>query len=238
MKKISKKDLILLIVSAAILTAVAIFVFVFWETAYDLAMRIINGVDRVEDYVLSLGWTGFALTVLLIVACFFFPVISSAPLQIVCGIAYGILGGSITVFIAFTLATQLFFLFRQNLRVFSSPRQLERRAALEKRIKESGKSIVPAVILAFMLPAVPFIVICNLAASSMRWWKYTLIVCLGMIPDILVTIYVGEKLLSTSPVASVISLTAIIIVVTLSMMYNDKLIEWMFRPKADKGENK
>ncbi len=239
MKKITKKDKTLLIVSAVILLAVAIFVMVFWDTAYSILDKLLNGMDLVQDYIQSFGWVGIVIMMLIIIVLFFFPVISSMPIQVACGIAYGIFGGGLIVWLALVIATQLLYLFRQNLKVFSSPKQIEKRLELEKLIKESDRHIVWALIIAYALPAVPFLVISNLAASGLNYWKYTLVTVLGMIPDVLVTLFLGQKLLSTSPVASVITLIAVIVVIGLSIIFNDKLVKLAFTSrKKRKAEPK
>ncbi len=230
----TSKDKILLSVSAIILLSITVFLIVFWDTAYSILERMLNGVDLVEDYIRVLGVVGIMTMMLIIIIFFFFPVISSMPVQIACGIGYGIWGGGAIVLLALVIATQLLYLFRQNLKIFSSPKQVEKRKELEKMIRESDRSIYFALILAYLLPAVPFLVISNLAASGLKYWKYTLVTVLGMIPDILTTLFIGEKLLSSSPIASVITLLAVIVVIALSIIFNDKLVKWAFTSKKKK----
>ncbi len=238
MKKFSLKDKILLSISAIILISVATFVIVFWDTAYSVLEKMLNGVDLVEDYIKSLGFPGVIVLMLIIILCFFFPFISSMPVQIACGIAYGLPIGSLIVLISAFIASQLLYLFRQNLKVFSSPKQLKKRQELEKLIKESNRNIYFALIIAYLLPAVPFLVISNLAASGLKYWKYTLVTLLGMIPDILATIFLGEKLLSNSPVASVITLVAILVIIVLSIIFNDKLVSFAFTSRRKQKKEK
>ncbi len=228
--KLTKKDKLLLCVSAGVLLAIGIFVIVCWDATYTVLSRMLTGMDRVEDYIQSLGFVGLAVMVLVMVLCFFFPVIPAAPIQVACGIAYGMVGGSIVVMIAVFIGAQLLYLFRQNLRIFSSPRQIRKRRELEKMIQESDRNIYAAIIIAYLLPAIPFLVISNLAASGLKYPKYTVITFFGMIPDIITTLFLGEKLLSSSPLASVITLIAIIAIMTLSFIFNDKLVELVFAP--------
>ncbi len=236
MKKPSKKDTILLSISATILVAIAVFLIVFWDTAYAILEKLLNGIDLVQDYIRSFGIVGIIVMMIIIIVLFFFPFISSMPIQIACGIGYGIWLGGLIVLTSLFIATQLLFLFRQNLRVFSSQKQIKKRQELEKLIRESDRNVYFAIAIAYLLPAVPFLVISNLAASCLKYWKYTLVTIAGMIPDILVTIFLGEKLLSTSPVASVITLIAVIIVITLSIIFNDKLVYLAFAPRKKKNK--
>ncbi len=235
MKKITTKDKLLLSLSALILVAIAIFLIRYRNIAYSLAEKMLRGVDLVEEYIHSLGLIGITIMILIMIFCFFFPMISSIPVQIACGITYGILGGSAIAMLALILATQLLYLFRQNLKVFSSPKQIQKRKELEKMIAESDRNLYFALLIAYLLPAVPYLVISNLAASGLNYRKYTLVTVLGMIPDLVCTIFLGEKMLSTSPIASIITLIVMVIVITLSIIFNDKLLTWVFAPKKKKG---
>ncbi len=235
MKRINKKDKVLLLLSAVILLVIAAFVIIFWADAYSLLKRMLAGVDLVEDYIQSLGLSGIVAMVIIMIACFFFPVISSAPIQVACGISYGLAGGSLIVLAAFFIAAQLLYLFRQNLRIFSSLKQIRKRLKLQKMIRESDRNIYVALMIAYALPAVPFLVICNLAASGLNYRKYTMVTTLGMIPDIIVTLFLGKKLLSSSPTASIITLFALLVIIVLSIVFNDKLVELAFVSKKKKG---
>ncbi len=237
MKNLTKRDKILLIISGVILLVVTIFVSAFWDTAYSIFQRMLNGVDLVEEYIQSFGITGVIAMMMIMVFSFFVPVVSSVPVQVACGISYGFWGGSIIVWLSMFIATQLLYLFRQNLRAFSSPKQIEKRKELEKLIKDSNRNIYFAIMLAYVMPAIPFLVICNLAASGLKYEKYTLITSLGMIPDILVTLFLGKKLLSSSPTASIITLIAIITIIVLSIIFSDKLVYLAFSSKKKNKDN-
>lgn len=236
MKKITKKDKILIGVTATILLSAVIFVITFWEPTITLIEQMLSGVDLVQEYIKSLGIIGIVVMILIIIGCFFLPIISSMPVQIACGIAYGLFGGGFIVLFALTIASQLLFLFRQNLKVFYSKKHVEKRQELEQRIKDSNRSIIPALIIAYLLPGIPFLVISNLAATGLKYWKYTLITVLGSIPDVVITLFLGEKLLASSPVASIITLFVIITIIIFSMIFNDKLVNWAFRPRKQKNE--
>ena len=72
--------------------------------------------------------------------------------------------------------------------------------------------------LAYLAPFVPFMVIHSIAAESgMKWWKYALITLLGPLPDVIVTLWAGVKITtSSSPIVSYIILIVIIVIVVLT----------------------
>ena len=84
----------------------------------------------------------------------------------------------------------------------------------------------------------PFLVIHMIAADSgMKWWKYALITLVGPMPDIIVTLWAGVKITtSSSPIVSYVILLVILVIVVLSMVYKKKLVDWIFKPK-EKVEN-
>ena len=67
----------------------------------------------------------------------------------------------------------------------------------------------------------------------MKWWKYSLITLLGPLPDIIITLWLGVKVTSSSPVVSYIILMIIITCVVLSMIYKEKLVNLIFAPKKE-----
>ena len=67
----------------------------------------------------------------------------------------------------------------------------------------------------------------------MKWWKYALVTLLGPIPDIIVTLWAGVKITTASPIVAYIILVIIIIIVVFSMIYKNKLVDLIFKPKEE-----
>ena len=109
---------------------------------------------------------------------------------------------------------------------------------MEEKIKNSKRSIYVFLFLAYLAPFVPFLLIHTVAAGSgMKWWKYALITLLGPLPDIVVTLWAGVKITtSSSPLTSYIILLVIIVCVVCSIAYKEKIIDFIFAPKEKKDE--
>ena len=92
--------------------------------------------------------------------------------------------------------------------------------------------------LAYLAPFVPFLVIHMVAADSgMKWWKYALVTLFGPMPDIIVTLWAGVKITTSStPITSYIILVVIIAIVVLSMVFKNKIVDLIFTPK-EKNKN-
>ena len=68
----------------------------------------------------------------------------------------------------------------------------------------------------------------------MKWWKYALVTLLGPLPDIVTTLYLGSKIATTSsPATSLIVLLLVIGCICLSLIYKEKIIDWVFAPKKE-----
>lgn len=237
-EKINKKEITIVIITALILTALIVFSIINWEVIIYLFEQVSSGADVVQDYILSLGIVGVIAMSIVMIVCFFFPFISSVPIQLASAVSYGLWGGFIHVAISFFIASQLLFLFSKSTLFLSSKKKREEHLLMEEKIKNSKRSIYYFLFLAYLAPFVPFMVIHSIAAESgMKWWKYALITLLGPIPDIIVTLWAGVKITtSSSPIVSYIILIVIILIVVLTIVFKNKLIDWIFTPK-EKEEN-
>ena len=230
----TKTRIILLSFVAAVLLTVLIFSLIYWEVITHLFKEMVGGVEIAKEYIIDTGIVGIIAITLLIVVFFFFPIISSVPVQIASAITYGLLFGVIHVSLSVVISSQLVFLFSRCIRAFSSKKQYEKQLELEEKIRKSKRSIVYFLFLAYLAPFVPFLLIHSVAASSgMKWWKYSLITLLGPLPDIIITLWLGVKVTSSSPVVSYIILMIIITCVVLSMIYKEKLVNLIFAPKKE-----
>jgi uncharacterized membrane protein YdjX (TVP38/TMEM64 family) len=73
----------------------------------------------------------------------------------------------------------------------------------------------------------------------MKWWKYFIVTALGPIPDIFLTLWVGVKITnSSSPAFSFGLLLFIIAIIVLSMIFKNKLVDFIFTPKKEKNNGK
>lgn len=235
----NKKNYVILGVTAIVLLAIIIFSLFNWHTISYLFTQMTTGVEIVGDYILSLGVVGVISISILIVVCYFFPVISSAPIQVASGISYGLGWGTVHVALSVFIASQILFLFSRSLRVFSTKKQTEERLAIEEKIRNSRISIYEFVALAYLAPFIPFLIIHTIAANSgIKWWKYSLMTLLGTLPDIVVTLWAGGMITtSSSPIVSYVILIVIIIIVILSTVYKNKMVDFVFRPKKEKIKN-
>ena len=233
-----KKEKVIIGSMVALLTVLIAFSIFNWDIIVHLFKELSSGVDVLQEYVLSLGITGIIAMSIVMIICFFFPFISSVPVQLTSAISYGLWGGLIHVSVSFFIASQLVFLMAKSTLVLSSKKKKEEHLLMEEKIKNSKRSIYWFLFLAYLAPFVPFLVIHMVAADSgMKWWKYALITLFGPLPDIVVTLWAGVKITTaSSPIVSYIILMVIIVIVVLSMLYKNKLVDWIFTPKEKNND--
>ncbi len=234
----NKKERLILLITLCALLFILLFSIFNWEIISFLFNQVVSGASIVKEYVLSLGVVGVIAITLVIVALFFFPIISSIPLQLASAVSYGLPLGILHVALSIFLASQLAFLFTRSAYLLSSEKRRREHQLMEEKIKNSKRSIYVFLFLAYLAPFVPFLLIHMVAASSgMKWWKYALITLLGPLPDIVVTLWAGVKITtSSSPVTSYIILLVIIVCVVASIAYKEKIIDFIFAPKEKKDD--
>ena len=230
----TKKEKSIIIITGSLLAAIIVFSIFNWDTIAYLFKELSSGTDVVGDYVLTLGIPGVIAMSIVMIVCFFFPFLSSVPIQLTSAVSYGLWGGFIHVTLSIFIASQLAFLFTKTTQVLSSPKKKEEQRLMEEKIRNSKRSIYYFLFLAYLAPFIPFLVIHMVAANSgMKWWKYALVTLFGPIPDILVTLWAGVKITTAHPIVAYIILVVIIIIVIFSMIYKNKLVDWIFKPKEE-----
>ncbi|MBQ7339550.1 MAG: TVP38/TMEM64 family protein [Clostridia bacterium] len=238
---VNRKNVWLLILSGVAIAVGVMFSILNWDVITYLFTQMTTGMEIVEDYIRGLGVMGIICISLIIIICFFVPVISSVPIQLASAVAYGLPFSTVHVLLSIVIASQLVYLFTKTFKIFSTKKQIEERKKLEEKIKNSKRSIFFFIILAYLAPFVPFFLIHMVAASSgMKWWKYSLVTLIGPIPDIIITLWAGVKITSggQSPITSYVLLVVIVVCVILSMIYKNKIIDLIFTPKQKTKEKK
>lgn len=236
---IKKKDIVILVITVAILLAIALLCAFNWQLVVRLFDLIVEGKTAVKDYVSDFGILGEIIIAIMLMFCFFFPFISSLPLQILCVISYDVWHATLLISVVLALASQLLYLLQKNYKTFFyTKKQHKKQEEIEARIRNSSRNINWVMILLYIVPCIPFLVISTIAArSNMRWWKYTLFTAIGPIPEVIVTLVLGDQLTSnTSPAWSVTVLIFMIAIVILSLVFEDKLIYWIFKPKREAND--
>lgn len=233
--KLTTKDKALLCALAVVVAVIVTFVLIYWDDCYTLLMDLIkNGTPAAREYIQSFGWVGVILIGFCVILCFFVPILPSALFQLTAGIAYGWWKGTILCVVAFALASQLLWLFRKNILIFSGEKTKQKSEKIRQQIQESKLGIHRAMIVSYAVPFIPFLLISSLAVEGLNYKHYTFYTTLGPVGEVLITILMGEAMLNSSPVASVIAMLFLICVIVLSFAFKQRIINFLFRPREKK----
>ena len=137
----NKKERLILLITLCALIGILLFSIFNWEIISYLFKQVVSGASIVKETVLSLGVIGVIAITLVIVALFFFPVISSIPLQLASAVSYGLPLGILHVSLSIFLASQLAFLFTRSALLLSSEKRRREHLEMEEKIKNSKRSI-------------------------------------------------------------------------------------------------
>ena len=169
--------------------------------------------DELTQRLQGFGWRGYvAVTVLaaLQVVCTFLP---AEPVQVLAGFTFGFPVGllccMIGVLIGNTLIYMLQNIFGDRLRDFFVKKL---NLDLEK-IARSSKGVIIVFILYF-LPAIPYGMICFLAASmGMSYRRFILVTGLGSLPSVCIGVGLGHMTIVSNGIVSICVFVALIILV-------------------------
>lgn len=179
--------------------------------------------DELRDHLMEFGWRGYIVTAVLAalqVVCTFMP---AEPVQVLAGFTFGFPVGLLCCMIGVVLGSTLIYMlqniFGDRLRgYFVKKLNLD----LEK-IARSSKAVIILFILYF-LPAIPYGMICFLAASmGMSYRRYITVMCLGALPSVCIGVSLGYMTISTNWIVSVCVFAVLLLLVALIFWKKDVL---------------
>lgn len=149
--------------------------------------------QRLNEALMSLGWRG-ALVLTLIQACLVMAVfIPSEFIQIVSGVTYGVAWGSIINLIGILVGATIIYMLVKICKV--SGKELEDSSAyqtINAVSKKKYNTFLTGLIL-FILPAVPYGVICYyISNKKIRYWQYASVCVVGNIPSVFIDTCLGS----------------------------------------------
>lgn len=156
----------------------------------------------------------------------FFP---AEPIQVLAGLAYGFAGGSAVAFVGVLAGnTAVFFLYRLLGERFT--RYMGENLTVDLAAPATQRALAALVLFLYILPAIPYGMICIIAASSgMRFPRYILLTGLCSLPSILVDISIGTLAVQAGILSSAVVLLLLIAILIVASTRRQKLIACMNR---------
>lgn len=190
-----------------IVLAIALAIFSIWIFRYFSPERLREMIENSGQYaeiVYVIAWTFLPMG--------FFPV---AVLAFVGGLGFGLIQGSILTMIgAFLNMALVFLLSRYLFREWVQSFLLRRYPQSQKILKTSPKNLRTALILARLIPVVPYTVE-NYAfgLTDMNFWEYIIYSVIFTVPGTLVYVNFGDKSVSPDESGFIVSIILLILLV-------------------------
>lgn len=214
----------------ALISFVAIFlallVFLFYGDNFDILKEIFDTnatKDEIRESIGELGIRAYIVVFVLAMIQVVFTFIPAEPLHVVAGISFGLLRGVAVCFAGILAGNTIIFFLNKffGLRVkdlFASDVDID----FEKAKK--SKRVALIVILLYVLPAIPYGIICFFASSmGMGYLRYIMITGVGSIPSLILDVGLGHITMATSWTVSIIVFVAIIILLALMFIYKKQI---------------
>ena len=180
-------------------------------------------VQELQDLLESFGWRGYTVTIILStlqVICAFLP---AEPVQVLAGFSFGFPAALICCMMGVALGSTLIYLlqktFGDRLRSF-----FIRKLNLDLEAIAHSSRATLIVILLYLLPAIPYGMICFFAASmGMRYRKYIVIMCLGALPSVCIGVGLGHITIASNWIITLCMFAALFLLLIVLFWKKDVL---------------
>ena len=218
------------IAAAILIVLTLIAVFLFTGNNFRLIKSLFDSritEDQLRQTTHQLGIGGYLTITLLSALQVLCPFLPAQPLQVLSGIAFGLPIGAACCILGFFLGSSgMFLLFKlcgnRLQRFFMKDTALDTRA-----LAHSGR-ISFIVFLLFLIPALPYGMICFFALSiGFSFRRYTLVNMLAVIPSVLVAVALGDMTVGSDPMVTLIVFSLLILAMILLLWKRKALFTWL-----------
>ncbi len=178
--------------------------------------------EEVQDTLSKLGFKGYFTIGILSMLQVVLTVLPAEPVQVMSGISFGLLKGSLIclagVFVGNTVIFILYKVYGEKLEEF-----FEKNAEFDFDTARKSPKISIVVFILYFLPAIPYGLICFFTASvDGRYPKYILLTTLGAIPSILIGVGLGHLAIASSWLLSIG--VFLVLITLLIVLYKKKSV--------------
>ena len=181
--------------------------------------------DQIQEHLRTLGIRGQITISLLSMMQIIVAFMPAEPVQVLAGLAFGMGIGIVTCAVGVILGnTAIFVLYKiygDRLREY-----FDRKLAIDLSKVGNSRIMTLAIFILYFLPAIPYGMICFVAASSgMKYHRYIVVTVLGSIPSICIGVGLGHLALATSWILSVAVFAGLVLILGILMLKKDYFLE-------------
>ena len=237
-----KKFKIIALISFLLIFA-GLVVFLFSGENYSVLSEIFRSgatKEEIRSAISKLGFRSYLVVGILSMLQVVFTFIPAEPLHVISGVSFGLIKGGLVCLIGIMLGNTIIYLltkiFGQRLKdYFTSDSDFDFKSA------SNSNKVALIVILLYILPAIPYGIICFFAASmNMKYFKYILITGIGSIPSLILDVGLGHITMTTSWAVSIAVFIAIIVLLLLMIKFKKPIFKKLnnYVKKSQEKENR
>ncbi len=181
--------------------------------------------EEVHDRLLELGIRGYATVVILAMLQVVFTFLPAEPVQVIAGIAFGFPVGLLCCTVGVLLGNSLVFILYKIL----GDRMRE---YFDKNLNinfdkvGNSKKVVAVIFILYFLPAIPYGMICFLAASfGMKYPRFITVTLLGAIPSVCIGVGLGHIAVASSWIISIIVFAVLVLLLVIISVKRKSIFE-------------
>lgn len=200
--------------------------FLFTEENVEILRRIFTNEltnDEIQEHLRALGIRGQITTAILAMLQVVIAVLPAEPVQVLAGLSFGLWGGvllcAIGVIVGNTLIFLLYKIFGDRMRDY-----FDKKLDIDLSAVGNSRAMTLAIFILYFLPAIPYGMICFLAATSgMKYPRFIITTTLGSIPSIFIGVGLGHLALETSWIISVVVFAVLVLLLAILMAKKEYL---------------
>lgn len=216
-----------------------LMIFLFSGGNFEIILNIFRNdmsPEEIQDSLKDFGIRGYITIGVLSTLQVILTFLPSEPVQIVAGLSFGLVRGGLACLAGIFLANSLVFLIhKRNAQRLTE--WFEQNAEFDFNAAKKSRKIVFIVLLLYLIPVIPYGLICFFAASlDLKYPKYILMTTLSAIPSVAVGVGLGHLALASGWLLSVIVCVFLIIAIIIITKNKTRLIgmlnDYMKKHKA------
>ena len=181
--------------------------------------------DQIQEVLAGIGWRGYITIAILSMLQVLVAVMPAEPVQVVAGLAFGFPIGVAACTAGVIVANAIIFfaykLFGEKMRKY-----FDRKIDIDLENAGSNGKVTAAILILYFLPAIPYGLICFLAANMrMKYPRFLIVTTLGALPSVCIGVGLGHIALETSWMLSVGIFIVLLVVIALIMIKREYFIE-------------
>ena len=180
--------------------------------------------EEIQDHLSGFGIRGQVTLSILAMLQVIIAVLPAEPIQVIAGLTFGLWIGILVCTVGVVLGNTVIFLLYK---IYGDRMRNYFDKKLDINLDGTGNSVKIAVVIfiLYFLPAIPYGMICFLAATvKMKYPRYILVTTLGAIPSICIGVGLGHVALASSWILSVAILAVLVIILGFVMVKKDYFI--------------